>query len=513
MGPAIEEFADALQYSNDLAGVAVEETAASRRWELIGAAAFYAILLNLPYWVTAHFLHFEPVGWFGLEYAMAGIVALYAPAAVFAVVAMAIFAIDVLFAVCHTFYLPVAGCLSGLTAMESVSLSRRLGVYLLALLLIGMIAASIWIQRRWVARNDRKFVTLLLLGFAVLVQGLDIAEVTLSTGSLPSVKSGRKAGDASVLGMQSLPVLARNPVVRMIRLEYFQKVAEAKARADGAALRKVPSAAELGFRNAGLPEMASASSPNVVLVLVESWGFSSNELLNEAVRQPYVDAGVESRYRIETGTVPFFGSTVAGESRELCGNTEGFHLMDASSEELKNCVVAQMNASGYRTIAVHGMSGEMFDRLTWYPKMGFQEILFHDDFRQLGMPDCKGGFLGTCDANIASWIGKQLDDPSAQPLFLHWVTLNSHLPLFVPSGLANAAPCTADLSLDPESSLCSWYQLVRNVHQSLVQIAMGNLARPTEFIIVGDHAPPFGHPERRSLFSQAAVPYIVLTPR
>jgi phosphoglycerol transferase MdoB-like AlkP superfamily enzyme len=42
---------------------------------------------------------------------------------------------------------------------------------------------------------------------------------------------------------------------------------------------------------------------------------------------------------------------------------------------------------------------------------------------------------------------------------------------------------------------------------------MGKLDRPTAFIIVGDHAPPFGDPALRNKFSQSDVPYVILLPR
>jgi len=138
----------------------------------------------------------------------------------------------------------------------------------------------------------------------------------------------------------------------------------------------------------------------------------------------------------------------------------------------------------------------------------------------MGMPKCNGAFRGTCDSDLAEWIGKRLSVPDEQPLFMYWVTLNSHLPVTTPSGLKDGAACPAnfshgseELSFGPETVLCSWYQLVQNVHRNLAKLAMGDLARPTVFIIVGDHAPPFANYERRHLFSQADVPYIVLLPR
>jgi hypothetical protein len=45
-----------------------------------------------------------------------------------------------------------------------------------------------------------------------------------------------------------------------------------------------------------------------------------------------------------------------------------------------------------------------------------------------GLPDCFGAFFGTCDAAIADWIGRRLGKHD-DPYFVHWVTLNSHLPV------------------------------------------------------------------------------------
>jgi hypothetical protein len=64
-----------------------------------------------------------------------------------------------------------------------------------------------------------------------------------------------------------------------------------------------------------------------------------------------------------------------------------------------------------------------------------------------------------------------------------------------------------------DSALCSWYQLVENVQRSVAAIATSDLSRPTIFIVVGDHAPPFSNATLRNGFSDEVVPYVVLTPR
>src|SRR5208337_3434782 len=111
------------------------------------------------------------------------------------------------------------------------------------------------------------------------------------------------------------------------------------------------------------------------------------------------------------------------------------------------------------------------------------------------------------------WIGQRLQRKDTHPSFVYWVTLNSHLPVPVPSPLLARASCSLTPQLTQSPALCSWYQLVFNVHQAVSRLAMTNLARPTVFVIVGDHAPPFSNPALRSQFSSDDVPYVLLVPR
>jgi hypothetical protein len=44
-------------------------------------------------------------------------------------------------------------------------------------------------------------------------------------------------------------------------------------------------------------------------------------------------------------------------------------------------------------------------------------------------------------------------------------------------------------------------------------MATGKLARPTIFVVVGDHTPPFSDPEKIGRFVKRRVPYLILLPR
>jgi hypothetical protein len=55
--------------------------------------------------------------------------------------------------------------------------------------------------------------------------------------------------------------------------------------------------------------------------------------------------------------------------------------------------------------------------------------------------------------------------------------------------------------------------LVMRTERAIVKVALRPDLPDTEFLIVGDHAPPFMQRERRDLFSKKVVPFVHLTPR
>ena len=126
---------------------------------------------------------------------------------------------------------------------------------------------------------------------------------------------------------------------------------------------------------------------------------------------------------------------------------------------------------------------------------------------------CDGALPGICDADVAQWIGTRLLATRDQhPMFVHWVTLNSHLPVPSLASKSQSGDC-AVIGIDREPSLCSWFTRVLLVHNSVAKLALMPGLRPTVFVIVGDHAPPFLRASRRARFSQTNVPYVLLMPR
>ncbi len=474
---------------------------------------FYAIFANIPFWFANHVLRFFHDGWFCVEYAIVGVLALYLPRIVSAILLFVMITIDMICAVCETYFLTPVECLTNLNSLDKTSGLRTLEIGLVFLFTFClMLIAAMWPVKKMSQGERRKALAALLL-FIVGCISVDAITLIRTKGFIPN-PTKPSGGDATKLVSYHEIRLSRRTLVRLLTLAASDRRLDQFERSLNASGAPIQSASSLGL---GYEKLAALSDdqekPNIVLVLLESWGLAADADLRTALVEPYTQPALLAKYEEKTGTVPFYGPTVGGEGRELCGSRIGFKLMTMAAEDLHACLPNQLASKGYHTLSVHGLDGHMFKRSDWYPRAGFEEDVFRDDLEQENLPDCVGAFTGTCDAAIGDWIAHRLDMAKPKPDFVYWVTLNSHLPVPVPSPLQNGASCAAITSLAGKASLCSWYQLVENVHRSVVKLALSKLARPTVFIIVGDHAPPFGEPDIRRGFSQAVVPYMVLLPR
>jgi phosphoglycerol transferase MdoB-like AlkP superfamily enzyme len=476
--------------------------------------AFYAIFANVPYWVASREFEFSRLGSFCIQYATVGLIALVVPRYLASFLLFAVIFADMLSGICQSYGIPIRECVVNFRAADAFPGARLVYAFSVLLLALLTAATAALLPVQSLTKKQKWLAAACLAAFGVLILGADIRTPHIATSYLPSSLYRSFNSDRLDVSSSQSRRLARLPIFQIVRSERLDAAIRAKEEKDEGPQSPVPSASEVAVHAAGIMEgNGNRELPNLVLVIVESWGLSVNAPLREALIQPYQAPNLLAKYEVVQGTVPFYGATIAGEARELCGSSIGFYVARAPARDLQGCLPDRLAALGYRGIAVHGMSGYLFDRAAWYKTMGFQETWFRNAFKQQGLPDCIGMFVGTCDADIAAWIGRRLEQDASRPYFFHWTTLNSHLPVPVPTPFSDVAPCTAAISVAPDTALCSWYQLVVNLHRSVAQVAMRSLARPTVFVLVGDHAPPFGDPAVRSRFSQTDVPYMILLPR
>jgi len=476
--------------------------------------AFYALLANIPFWAASRWLALLPIGWFCLEYAVVGLLALVVPRILTAALLLLAIAADLTNAVSKTYYMAPTVCFANVRSLYELSGVRIVSLASVILLVLIIVLIAAFLPTESIRGPIRLWVALCLIGLVATAVSVDCVAISREVGKLTNPFRVIRPSDTNKFSSFNSLWVGRYPAIRLRRDQQMFGRERRVSHSSAEVYPSMPAATSVAIRSANIaPGRNSKDLPNLVVVVVESWGVNADPSVRNALVQSYFQRELLSRYKLVQGTVPFIGSTVVGEARELCGNTMGFHIIDASAQELQGCLPDKLAALGYRSAALHGMSEHMFDRGTWYRKIGFEKVLFRDELQQEGLPTCNGALIGTCDAAIANQIGALLEAEKTYPEFVYWMTLGSHLPVSVPSSLPKADSCSISPPLMQHPALCSWYQLVANVHESVSQLAMTKLARPTAFIIVGDHAPPFANPAIRDTFSGISVPYIELIPR
>jgi len=482
-------------------------------WRWVLYVLFYVLATNVPYWAASRWLGLLPLGWFCLEYAAVGLVGLFVPRAIVPCLLLLVVLADILNGVSKTYYLTPSECISNVAFARELSTTTLLGIAALLAVVILILAVAALFPVKLIRGVHRTLAVVCLAAFIVLAGSIDCLSVIRETGRVPNPFRLETPVDANKFNNYKNLWVSRYP---LIRLEHDEVLFGGKRNASDAFQddhSPALSATEQAIRNTRVTENLEISTkPNLVVIVLESWGLDANPSIRNALVLPYFHADLLAHYDVIQGTVPFNGSTVAAEARELCGNKLGFHIMNISTSESQGCLPDRLASLGYQTMALHGMDGSMFSRSTWYEVLGFQDQWFRKQFRKEGLQDCTGAFVGTCDTSIAQWISQHLEEKSPKPTFVYWVTLNSHLPVPVPPPPSVLTSCSIVPIPSTQAALCSWYYLVSNVHESVSKLAMANLSRPTVFVIVGDHAPPFANPILRSEFSAGDVPYIILKP-
>lgn len=252
---------------------------------------------------------------------------------------------------------------------------------------------------------------------------------------------------------------------------------------------------------------AGSARNHVVVILVEALGVPAFPEGERLFQTDWNRLEWRTRYDVRLGKVPYYGSTTNGELRELCGKFANFDSFDFSKN---TCMPALYAQAGYDTLAIHAFDGALFDRETWWPKLGFAETRFTADVLREGARQCGGMWPGACDVDIAGQIARRLNDAD-RPQFVYWVTLNSHLPV-----LSGATPdldgCEDGTAPLADTSLlrCRLFLAHHNIAQAISKLAMDPNLPPTDFLIVGDHMPPFMQRKERLAFDGYNVPWIML---
>lgn len=157
---------------------------------------------------------------------------------------------------------------------------------------------------------------------------------------------------------------------------------------------------------------------NILFVINESWGVPVNDLVQKEI----VSIDSFKDFEVEVHEINFSGYTVQGEMRELCRKSvANINLKILDDNDFSGCLPSNLKLKGYKTYAIHGATGNMYDRAYWYPKVGFDKAIFYEN---MSLDRRCYSFPGACDSDIFSVIESL--HRSDEKKFIYWLTLNTH---------------------------------------------------------------------------------------
>ncbi|MFA6037117.1 MAG: sulfatase-like hydrolase/transferase [Legionellales bacterium] len=261
--------------------------------------------------------------------------------------------------------------------------------------------------------------------------------------------------------------------------------------------------------------LATEKMPNhVVYIVLESIAYFNEQAANDLQWQAFSHENMANRYDIQTGIIPFKGSTVPAEMREFCRMEVETINPDLTKIDTKACLIEQFKNNDFHTLSFHGFTGLFFNRFEWYPELGFDEMFFINDIdRKIGPVRCNEGafFEATCDESILQLIHTELLNSEHEKVFIYWLTLNTHLPVVKP--MDGKLDCSLSPTTAQFEDLCHLAQQHDALFNEMVSVMTDPNLPPTLFVLVGDHAPPFLSKEILATMDNDHVPYMILWPK
>lgn len=241
----------------------------------------------------------------------------------------------------------------------------------------------------------------------------------------------------------------------------------------------------------------------VLLIVNESWGVPSNTKI-----QKQLLASILKNSNIKTikeSSINFNGFTIGGELRELCQKVPNHFNLKNQTTGFEDCLPHKFKSAGYHTVAVHGALGLMYDRQHWYPRAGFEKMLFRDQGLNLPKSRCFS-FPGNCDRDIAERIKAEFE--LNDKIFLYWLTLNTHAIYDKRDLVIDKFNCKK-FNVEEDTASCRNLKLQAQFFDTLSNILKYPALKGTRVIVVGDHQPPIIQNEV-SAFVDGKVPIIEL---
>ena len=261
----------------------------------------------------------------------------------------------------------------------------------------------------------------------------------------------------------------------------------------------------------GISEGSECLTPNIIVIMNESWWNTDNIDPEKSSVTLSFDPMKPAKEMVDDHCVmgyvnvnSYGGGTLHSEIEFLTGlNSKYMGPGDDLYEPLKNAVhpsiTQYFNALGYNTTAMHPGDEAFYGRLNEYRKMGFDHIIFEDEFRER---DKYFSFIS--DYSVMKEVIREFEDnneASDSPSFIWAVTIANHSHILVPIAEEDIPDIfDIEVSFKNDNLSAGEKEMVRDYINGIYLSAKAfeyltgyfeNVNEPTIIIMYGDHCPQF----------------------
>lgn len=224
----------------------------------------------------------------------------------------------------------------------------------------------------------------------------------------------------------------------------------------------------------------------LLLVVNESWGVTKNKEAQQAILAKLKATGKFEFFDEKESKAAH--STSAGELREICaGQVDSLNSLVAAHKSYgyARCLPNQLKAQGYHAVSVHALADILYDRLHWYPIIGFDEIYFGKD---IDLPKDSFDNRSIFDPSLISFVAEKIQ---AHPkIILYWLTVTTHYN-YREEEIKNHRFNCERYDIPRESEACRSLMLQAQYFDALADLISRPEMKGVEVIVAGDHEPPF----------------------
>ena len=205
-----------------------------------------------------------------------------------------------------------------------------------------------------------------------------------------------------------------------------------------------------------------------------------------------------------TGWVEMELFTTLTSSLLMEGDT--LSTLDPAVYETLPTTVRFLQTSGYSTLALHSHTAELYDRETIYPAIGFEEVIFLEDFWV--EPERCGDYAS--DESFAREIIARYEarDPNA-PALIYGLSMENHQSYY-PEKYGEPSGFPAQCDLLTREDLAYLDALVMGLHHADASLGMlvdyfSHCGRPVMLVFLGDHLPSMNLADGEDIYTRLGI--------